>query len=123
AESQADLWHQLAAITQRHPAPPPASIARAIDGWYAGPPALRGDGDAVRELLVEKLTTAGGELRTGTVTDATVSWGKLSSLTLHNGDEIGAGQVVASMPPAQLVQLLGKKAPKKLAELAESMQL
>lgn len=123
AESHAALWHHLAAIAQRHPSPPAASIARALDAWHAGPPALRGDGDAIRELLLEKLTTAGGELRTGTVTDASVSWGKLSSLTLQNGDEIGAGQVVSSMPPAQLVELLGKKAPKKLAELAETMQL
>lgn len=123
AEPHAALWRNLAAIAQRHPSPPAASIARALDAWHAGPPALRGDGDAIRELLVEKLTTAGGELRVGTVTDASVSWGKLSSLTLQNGDEIGAGQVVASMPPAQLVELLGKKAPKKLAELADSMQL
>ncbi len=123
AAPNARLWRQLAAIAQRHPAPPAGSIARALDAWHAGPPALRGDGDAVRELLVEKLTTAGGELRTGTVTDATVSWGKLAGVTLQNGDEIGAGQVVASKSPAELAELLGKKAPKRLAELAESMQL
>ncbi|HEY5944567.1 MAG TPA: hypothetical protein VIV40_03710, partial [Kofleriaceae bacterium] len=91
--------------------------------WYAGPPALRGDGDTIRELLVEKLTTAGGELRSGKVSEATVSWGKLASITLTNGDEIGAGQVVASMPPGDLAELIGKKAPKKLHELAETSRI
>jgi hypothetical protein len=123
ADPHGKLWRHLAAIGQRHPSAPPGAIARAIDAWHAGPPALRGDGDAIRELLLEKLTTAGGELRAGTVTGATVSWGKLSSLTLHNGDELGAGQVVASKTPAELAELLGKKAPKKLAELAADMRL
>ncbi|HSS02656.1 MAG TPA: hypothetical protein VLM79_36595, partial [Kofleriaceae bacterium] len=67
--------------------------------------------------------TAGGEIRAGKVTELGVSWGKLTSLTLQNGDEIGAGQIVASRPPSELAELLGKKAPKRLAELAESVQL
>ena len=33
----APLWRHLAAIALRHPAPPPAAIARAIDAWRAGP--------------------------------------------------------------------------------------
>jgi len=127
AEVEADpdsaLWRHLAAILERHPEPPPGAVARALDAWFAGPPALRGDGDAIRELLVEKLTTAGGEVRTGAIADANVSWGKLSSITLGNGDDIGAGQVVASKTPAQLAELLGKKAPKRLGELAEAMSI
>jgi phytoene dehydrogenase-like protein len=119
----APLWAHLAAIATRHPAPPPLAIARALDAWYAGPPAVRGDGDAVRELLLEKLTTAGGELRAGKVTEANVSWGKLSSVTLATGDDIGCGQVVSSQTPAALAELLGKKAPKKLSELAEGISL
>ena len=82
SDPHAQLWRHLAAVALRHPSAPPAAIARAIDAWHAGPPALRGDGEAVRELLLEKLTTAGGELRAGTITDATVSWGKLTSVTL-----------------------------------------
>lgn len=117
------LWRHLAAIALRHPEPPPAAIARAVDGWRIGPSPLRGDGDAIRDLLVEKLTTANGELRTGRVAELGVSWGKISTVTLANGDDIGAGQVVASRPPAELAELLGKKAPKRLTELAESMQL
>ena len=113
------LWRHLAAIVLRHPAPPAAAAARALDAWRAGPAPLRGDGDAIRELLVEKLTTAGGEVRAGRVAELAVSWGKIASITLANGDDLGTGQVVASRPPAELAALLGKKAPKRLAELAD----
>ncbi len=117
------LWKQLAALALRHPAAPPAAIARAIDAWRTGPAALRGDGDSIRELLLEKLTTAGAELRAGRVTALGVSWGKIASVTLGSGDEIGAQQVVASRPPAELAELLGKKAPKRLHELAEDAKV
>jgi len=126
-EAQADhhavLWRHLAAIAMRHPAPSPCAIARAVDAWRTGPSPLRGDGDAMRELFVEKLTTAGGEVRAGRVTEIGVSWGKIASLTLANGDELGTQQVVASRPPTELVELLGKKAPKRLTELADGVAL
>lgn len=122
-DPHATLWRQLAAIALRHPAPAPIAIARAVDAWRAGPAALRGDGDAIRELFAEKLTTAGGEIRAGKVTELGVSWGKLTSLTLQSGDVIGTGQVVASRPPGELAELLGKKAPKRLAELADSVSI
>jgi len=117
------LWRHLAAIAFRHPDPPPAAIVRAVDAWRIGPASLRGDGDAIRELLIEKLTTAGGELRAGRVTEIGVSWGKISSVTLANGDDLGAGQIVSSRPPAELAELLGKKAPKRLGELAETIAI
>lgn len=122
-DPHAALWRQLAAIAQRHPAPAPIAIARAVNAWRTGPAALRGDGDAIRELFAEKLTTAGGEIRAGKVTELGMSWGKLTSLTLHNGDEIGTGQVVASRSPNELAELLGKKAPKRLVELAHSVAI
>jgi len=115
------IWRHLAAIALRHPNPGALAVTRAVDAWRTGPSPLRGDGDGIRELLVEKLTTAGGEVRAGKVAEIDVSWGKISSLTLANGDEIGAGQVVASRPPSELAALLGKKAPKRLAELASGM--
>ena len=117
------MWRHLAAIALRHPDPAPAAIARAVDAWRHGPASLRGDGDAIRELFVEKLTTAGGELRAGQVGELGVSWGKISSITLANGDELGAGQVVSSRSPSELAELLGKKAPKRLSELAASVSL
>ena len=117
------IWRHLAAIALRHPNAGALAIARAVDAWRTGPSSLRGDGDGLRDLLVEKLTTAGGEVRAGKVAEMDVSWGKISSLTLANGDELGAGQVVASRPPAELAELLGKKAPKRLAELAAGMTI
>ncbi len=117
------MWRHLAAIALRHPDPAPAAIARAVDAWRHGPASLRGDGDAIRDLFVEKLTTAGGEVRAGRVSEIGVSWGKISSVTLANGDELGAGQVVSSRSPTELAELLGKKAPKRLSELAASVSL
>ena len=116
------------APARRDRAPPPGAgadrdRARGRSAWRTGPPALRGDGDAIRDLLAEKLTTAGGEIRAGRVAELGVSWGKVTSLTLQNGDEIGAGQVVSSRSPRELAELLGKKAPKRLAELAEAIAL
>src|SRR5690606_34496212 len=105
------------------PAAPPVAIARAIDAWRTGPPALRGDGDAIRELLLEKQKTSNLEPRAERVTGLGVSWGKIASISLASGDDLGAGQVVASRPPAELVELLGKKAPKQLQELAEGARL
>jgi hypothetical protein len=122
-DPRAPLWKMLAVLATRHPEPSPVAIARALTAWHDGPGVLRGDGDGIRELLLEKLTTAGGELRAGKVTEANVSWGKLASLTLATGDELGCGQVVTSQPPAEIAALLGKKAPKKLGELAEEMAI
>ncbi|MBV8757689.1 MAG: hypothetical protein JO257_10450 [Deltaproteobacteria bacterium] len=122
-DPRAALWQQLAAVAMRHPAPPPLAIARALDQWSMGPPAVRGDAEAIRELLVEKLTTAGGEVRAGKAAEVNVSWGKIASLTLASGDDIGCGQVVTSQPPSDIAALLGKKAPKKLGELAADIEL
>jgi phytoene dehydrogenase-like protein len=121
ADPYAPLWKHLAVLATRHPAPPPLAIARALGSWQDGVGVLRGDDDGLRELLLEKLTTAGGELRAGKVTEASISWGKIASVTLATGDEIGCGQVVTSLPPSEIAALLGKKAPKKLGELAEAM--
>jgi phytoene dehydrogenase-like protein len=123
SDPRAPLWLRLAVIATRHPAPPPIAIVRALDAWQAGPPALRGEGDTIRELLVEKLTTAGGELRAGKVTEASVSWSKLASLTLATGEDLGCGQVVTSQTPGTIAEVLGKKAPKKLVDAAEDVAI
>ncbi|MGE0545460.1 MAG: hypothetical protein AB7O24_09965 [Kofleriaceae bacterium] len=123
ADPHAALWRPLAAVAHRHPEPSPIAIARAVDAWRSGPVSLRGDGDTIRELFLEKLTTAGGEARAGRITEIAVSWGKVTSITLASGDELGTAQVVASKPPSELVELLGKKAPKRMSELAEGVAL
>lgn len=116
------LAKTIAALWLRHPDPPPVAIARALDACRGGLLPLRGDGDALRELVLEKLTGAGGEAKVGKVRELATSWGKISSLTLGN-DEIGTGQVIASIPPREVAALLGKKAPKKLAELGEDTRV
>jgi hypothetical protein len=104
-------------------APPPLAIARALELWRAGAPELRGDGTGLRELLREKLTAAGGELRAGVAAELVAGWTKLTAVKLDTGEELGAGQVVAALPVGALVPLFGKKPPKRLLELAAGATL
>ncbi|MCE9574506.1 MAG: hypothetical protein K8W52_15265, partial [Deltaproteobacteria bacterium] len=99
----------------------PLGLARALDAWRHGAPGLRGDGDGLRELLVDKLKLASGELRTGRVAELVSGWGKLSAVKLESGEELGAGQVIAALPVAELVPMLGKKPPKRVVELASEL--
>jgi hypothetical protein len=110
-----------AVIACSDPGPAAAAAARALDMWRTGVTPLRGDGDAVRELMIEKLTGAGGEIRPGQVAELTMSWGKIGAVVLDRGEELGAGQVIAALPPGVLFELLGKKAPRRLAELQEGL--
>ena len=103
--------------------PAPLALARALDSWRAGVPAVRGDGDALRELLVEKLTQSSGELRVARVGELLQNWGKIHAVRLENGEELGAGQVIAALPVAGLIPLLGRKPPRRLTELAESISV
>ena len=104
-------------ITSRAIDAAPLGLARAIDAWRAGAPGLRGDGDGLRELLIDKLEHASGEVRTARVSELPIGWGKVSSVVLETGEELGAQQVIAALPIADLLPMLGKKPPKKLAEL------
>jgi hypothetical protein len=115
----AAIARAIAVLWTRHPDPPPVAIARALEACRGGVLPLRGDGDALREMVLEKLVAAGGEARVGKVRELHTSWGKISAVTIGN-DEIGAGQVIAAIPPREVAALLGKKAPKKLVEQAES---
>ncbi len=92
--------------------------ARALDTLATGVLAMRGDADALRELILERFTGAGGDVRIGRATDCTLSWGKLTGLTLNNGDQIGAAQWLFGLAPTELVAVLGKKAPRKLEDFA-----
>jgi hypothetical protein len=98
--------------------PAPLALARAADAWKAGAPGLRGDGDGLRELLIDKLEHASGEVKSARVAELPQSWGKIGSVVLASGEELGAQQVIAALPVAELVPMLGKKPPKKLVELA-----
>jgi phytoene dehydrogenase-like protein len=119
----AALLRLPAAVGARAVDPAPLAVARAIDMWRAGAPGLRGDGDGLRELLIEKLEHASGERRAARVAELSVGWGKVSSVRLENGEELGAGQVVAALPAAELVPLFGKKPPKRVVELAAQIAI
>lgn len=118
----AQLTRLAAAVGGRAVDPPPIAIARALELWRQGAVPLRGDGTGMRELLLEKLTAANGELRTATVTELVQGWSKLTAVRLAGGEELGAGQVVAAMPLGDVVALLGKKPPRRLVELTEAQR-
>jgi hypothetical protein len=108
------------ALGDRALATPPLAVAHALELWRAGAPGLRGDGTGLRELLIEKLTAAGGELRVGVAAELVAGWTKLTAVRLATGEELGAGQVVSALPVGELVPLLGAKPPRRVVELAEA---
>ncbi len=103
--------------------PGPLAIARALDAWRHGAPGLRGDLDALTELLVERVTSASGEHRGGAAAELAQGWSKVSGVRTTGGDDLGLGQLLAALPAADLLPLLGqKKAPKKLVEGAGELR-
>jgi phytoene dehydrogenase-like protein len=103
--------------------PSPLAIARALEAWRSGAPALRGDLEGLTELLTERLATASGEVRGGRATELGFGWSKVTSVTTDTGDDLGLTQLLATQPVDELVALLGKKAPKRLGEPGEGGEL
>jgi phytoene dehydrogenase-like protein len=102
--------------------PSPLAIARALDSWRAGAPTLRGDLDGLVEMLSERLTSASGERRGGHATELAFGWGsKVTAVKNERGDDFGVGHLIGAAPLADLVPLLGKKAPKKLLEPGDDL--
>jgi hypothetical protein len=102
-----------------------AAIARAFHLWRTGAPRLAGDWDALRELFLERLTKASGETRAARAEALTYRWGRVNGVRLENGEELGAGYVIAALPAAGLVSLLGdgRKVPKRLGQCVEEVQV
>jgi hypothetical protein len=115
--------HALFALWDRHPNVTGANSARALDVLSAGVVPLRGTADAMRELLLERLANSGGEVRVGRVAEMSISWSKVTSLTLTGGEQIGCGQCLFGLPPAELQIILGKKSPRRIDELAEQRNI
>jgi hypothetical protein len=103
--------------------PSPLAIARSLDSWRAAAPALKGDLDGLVEMLGERLTSASGERRGGRAAEIGFGWSKISSVKTDAGDDLGVAQLIATQALADLVPLLGKKAPKKLVETGDDLAL
>lgn len=100
-----------------------AAVARAFHLWRQGTPRLRGDWAALREMLLDKLQQGSGESRDARVAELTFSWGKVNGVRLENGEELGANHVIAALPVGELVDLLERKAPKRLVQCADAMSV
>lgn len=100
-----------------------AALARGFHLWRTGAPRLPGDWEALRELFMERLTKASGETRVARAEGLTYRWGKVNGVRLENGEELGAGYVIAALPLSELVPLVGPKVPKRLSQYAEAVQV
>ena len=98
----------------------PSACARAFHLWQRGAPRLRGDWDSLREMFLDKLSKGNGEIRSGRVAELTFSWGKVNGVRLENGEELGANHVIAAIPVAKLVDIVGRKVPKRLAQCVDA---
>lgn len=99
----------------------PEARARTFTMWRRGTPRISGDWQTLRDVFEEKLTTHSGEIRRARIAELTFSWGKVSGIRLDSGEELGAGHVIAAMPVADLMPLVEKKKPKRLAQCIEKV--
>jgi hypothetical protein len=97
--------------------------ARAFDLWRRGTPRIEGDLSGLREVLLEKFASHGGERIADTAVELSYSWGgKISGLTTRSGDTLGTGQLIAALPIDELAVVAGARAGKKLMPLLEAFE-
>lgn len=96
--------------------------ARSLHTFRDGAPRVDGDWESLRELFLEKLANHSGETRTARAAELTFSWGKVNGVKLENGEELGAGHVIAAMPLDALLPMTEKKRPKRLAQCVEALE-
>lgn len=99
----------------------PIARARAFDLWRRSHGRLPGGEAELRDVFLEKFASHGGERRRASAEELVINWGKVTGVRLRDREELGAEHVVAAMPVAELAELLGKKAPKKLAQCVEQL--
>jgi hypothetical protein len=102
----------------------PTATLRAFDLWRRGSARFEGGDGGLRQLLLDKLRTGhAGEVRTVAPAGLATKWGRTQGLVLAERDEtIGCGHLVWAAPVAGLGDLLGERAPKRLATLARALQ-
>lgn len=101
----------------------PAALARSFHLWRTGAPRLHGDWDTLHEMLLEKLAKSSGETRSARVAEITFNWGRVNGVRLESGEELGASQVIAALPLSQLMPLVERKMPKRLAQCADAISV
>ena len=118
------LWGAPAAFSSAlwYEQQPAVTRLRAFDMWRQGAPRLEGQVGGLRELLVDKFLSHGGELLDDRPVELTYSWGKVSGVVTRGSGELGAGQVIAAMPIDELAILVGKKGEKKLEASAADFE-
>ena len=102
--------------------PTPESQARCFSLWRQQSPRLVGDWEGLSTLFHQKFASHGGEQRNVRPAALTFSWGKVTGVRLDTGEELGADQVVAAMPVAELAVLTEAKQPKRLLQAAQRIR-
>jgi phytoene dehydrogenase-like protein len=99
----------------------PEARARSFDQWRKGAPRVRGDWEALGEMFGDKFSAQSGEVREVKIDELLLGWKGASGVRLDDGEELGAQHLIAAMPIEELIPMLGKKQPKRLLQLAESI--
>ncbi len=108
-------WPELQGLLSMHgllygiePSQALASLNAQVAGsYYHSAHGIRGGGGAVVQIYVERLAAAGVEVRCGTeVTQILSEAGAVSGVCLSDGTEIQTSEVVASMNPTLLPEML-----------------
>ena len=100
----------------------PEARIRCFDMWRQGAPRIAGDWETVRELFLDKFKAQSGEVRTVKVDELLVGWGRVTGVRLDDGEELGAQHFIAALPVGELSSMFGRKQPKRLRQLADSIQ-
>src|SRR5262249_1970706 len=102
--------------------PGPVASLRLCELWRRGAFRLPGGRDGLRKLLDGRCQTHSGEVTQVGVSELSVKRGRVVGVvTQPRGEVLGCGFVVASMPTARLVALLGEQAPRRLSATAQAM--
>jgi hypothetical protein len=99
------------------------AIARSFSSWRSGCPRLRGDWQTLREVFLDKFASHNGEVRVATAKEINTAWGKVTSVQLDDGEEIGLTQLALAMPIDEFAVLMGPKAAKKVGSHLDAVRL
>ncbi|ACY16261.1 NAD(P)-binding protein [Haliangium ochraceum] len=99
-----------------------ASLARSFHLWRTGAAQLPESWETLCELLRERLTKASGETRAARAEAFTYRWGRINGVRLEGGEELGTSYVIAALPLAELLPLVGDKLPKRLLQCADEIE-